>query len=92
MLKHLLASVASLIVFDEAVCAASTKRYELILTEANYTSADQHQLKYSSFVGDKQTGSIYSCSGTVLLDQKTGNLKSHSEILHCLVPRGRRTW
>ncbi|MCC8953121.1 hypothetical protein H8B02_06460 [Bradyrhizobium sp. Pear77] len=78
-MKYVLASMALLIIGGAGADASPAERYDLLFTEANYTSADQHQLKYASFVGDRKTGGIYSCSGTVLLDGKTGNLQNHSE-------------
>ena len=59
--------------------ASATERFDLLLTDASYSSADQHQLNYTSFVGDKETGAIYSCTGKVVLNPKNGNLTTHTE-------------
>ena len=59
--------------------ALAAERFDLLFADASYSSADQHELNYTSFVGDKETGAIYSCTGKVVLDQGKGNLKAHTE-------------
>jgi hypothetical protein len=68
---------STVVLVSAAVSAA--ERYDLILTDAAYSSVTQEKLRYSSFVGDRQTGAIYSCTGDVQLEPKTGDLKSHKE-------------
>jgi hypothetical protein len=58
--------------------ALAQDRYDLLFSDASYSSPDQHNLNYSSFVGDRQTGAIYSCSGTVYLNATTGDLLRHT--------------
>jgi hypothetical protein len=59
--------------------ALAADRYDLLFADANYSGPDQSELNYTSFVGDKQTGAIYSCSGRVNLQQKTGDVVRHTE-------------
>jgi hypothetical protein len=59
--------------------ALAADRYDFLFTEAGYSSPDQSELNYTSFVGDKQTGAIYSCSGKITLQQKTGDVVGHTE-------------
>lgn len=59
--------------------ALGAERYDLVFTDARYSGVDQSQLSYSSFVGDRETGAIYSCTGKVILRQKTGTIMSHTE-------------
>jgi hypothetical protein len=67
--------------------ALAAERYELLFSDASYSSADQHELNYSSFVGDRQTGAIYFCQGTVKL-KKTGDLDKHTGSCAYRVPVG----
>jgi hypothetical protein len=57
----------------------AAERYELLLTEASYSSPMQEQLKYSSYVGDHQNGAIYVCTGEVKLDPTTGDVANHTQ-------------
>lgn len=59
--------------------ALAADRFDLLFTEANYSTPDQSELNYISFVGDKQTGAIYSCTGSVNLQRKTGDVLNHKE-------------
>jgi hypothetical protein len=78
--------------------AASTstlaaERYDLMFADASYSSPNQRQLNYSSFVGDRETGAIYSCAGKVILHQNSGNIMSHTEscVEAYLAPSGSRS-
>jgi hypothetical protein len=59
--------------------ALAADRYDLLFADANYSSPDQSELNYTSFVGDKQTGAIFLCAGKVTLQQKTGDVVRHTE-------------
>jgi hypothetical protein len=59
--------------------ALAQDRYDLLFSEASYSSPDQHELDYTSFVGDRETGAIFSCVGNIELNQNTGNLVKHKE-------------
>jgi hypothetical protein len=72
-------SAAFLIASIMSTGALAAERFDLLFTDASYSSADQHELNYTSFVGDKETGAIYSCAGNVVLNQDKGNLTTHTE-------------
>jgi hypothetical protein len=69
----------SLIVALINTSVEAADRYDLILTDASYSNPEQSELNYASFVGDRQTGAIYSCAGKVYLQQKTGAVIRHTE-------------
>lgn len=66
--------------------ALAADRYEFIFTDANYSTPEQSELDYTSFIGDRQSGAIYSCNGKISLDQKTGVVARHTESCIDTVP------
>jgi hypothetical protein len=69
----------SLIAAIITTSAFAADRYDLLFTEASYANPEQSELDYSSFVGDRQTGAIYSCVGKVILQRTTGDVARHTE-------------
>ena len=69
----------SLIAAIMSTSAFAADRYDLLFTQANYSNPEQSELSYASFVGDRQTGAIYSCVGKVTLQQKTGDVARHTK-------------
>jgi hypothetical protein len=63
-------SAISIIAAIMNTSAFAQDRYDLLLTEANYSTAEQRDLSYTAFVGDRQTGAIYSCDGQLHLNKK----------------------
>jgi hypothetical protein len=59
--------------------ALAADRYDFLFTEASYANPEQSELSYTSFIGDRQTGAIYSCGGKINLQRKTGDIVSHTE-------------
>ncbi len=79
-MKRKVANWAAILVATTANASAlAADRYDFLFTEAGYSSPDQSELNYTSFVGDKQTGAIFSCMGRVNLNQKTGNVVRHTK-------------
>jgi len=74
--------IVLLVAFLAPAGASAAERYDLIFTKAAYASPTQSRLNYSAFVGDRQTGGIYSCIGWIML-KPTGDvdLQNHQE--HC---------
>jgi hypothetical protein len=67
--------------------AFAQDQYDLLFSEASYSSPEQRNLNYSSFVGDRQTGAIYSCSGTIYLDPRTGDvLRQTGKCMNAYIP------
>ena len=77
MRRRIATWAASLIASSVTVTALAADRYDLLFTEASYSSPDQSTLRYASFVGDRRTGAIYSCSGKIILNPRTGDFVSH---------------
>jgi hypothetical protein len=57
--------------------SSAAGRYEFLFTAANYSSVEQSELDYTSFIGDEQTGAIYFCSGKIKLKKTDGRPASH---------------
>jgi hypothetical protein len=67
-------SAISIVAAIISTSSFAADRYDLLLTEANYSNPEQSDLSYTAFVGDHQTGAIYSCNGQLHLNKKTGHL------------------
>ena len=63
--------------------ALAADRYDFIFTDANYSNPEQSELDYTSFIGDRQSGAIYSCVGKILLERKTGDVDSAHSTRSC---------
>jgi hypothetical protein len=67
------------LVFLSGASASAAERYHLLFSKAAYASPTQGRLNYSSFVGDRQTGGIYSCTGWVTLKPTTGAIDQNDQ-------------